>query len=255
MTFALHQTRLGCLATGLRTFEQMTKTTTLVLLPGLDGTDVFFQPLLASLPEYIHALVISYPASGNNTYAELLALVRREIADVAECHVLGWSFSGPLALMLAVAEPHKVRGVILSETFVRAPHQLLLRLRFLVASPVIWTWRAARRLPLWLLRPRTDPLRRAKTQTWRQVSAAVLAARLRAILGVDAREALCVSRQPVLYIASNRDGIVPRHNVDEILRLRPSVRVITLTGRHQAMYSHPEPAAQAITTFIAESDY
>jgi pimeloyl-[acyl-carrier protein] methyl ester esterase len=241
------------LATLTRNFKQMTKKTTLVLLPGLDGTDVFFQPLLASLPECVHPLVISYPASVSNTYAELLAFVRQEIADVSECHVLGWSFSGPLALMLAAAEPDKVRGIVLTETFVRAPHPLLLHLRFMLAAPVIWIWRAARRLPLWLFRPRTDPLRRAKTQTWRQVSAAVLAARLRAILGVDAREALCVTRQPVLYLASSRDGIVPRHNVDEIVRLRPSARVITLNGRHQAMYIHPVPAAQAIAAFIAES--
>jgi hypothetical protein len=31
---------------------------TLVLLPGLDGTDVFFQPLLASLPASITPLVV-----------------------------------------------------------------------------------------------------------------------------------------------------------------------------------------------------
>lgn len=227
----------------------MTKTT-LVLLPGLDGTEIFFQPLLAALPENVQALVVSYPAAAGHGYADLLPLVRRAIADVPECHVLGWSFSGPLALMLAAAEPQKVRGVILSASFVRPPHRLMSRLRFALVGPVIWTWRAVRRLPLWLLRPRTDPLRRAKTQTWHQVSSGVLAARLRAIMGVDAREPLNACHQPVLYIASRQDGIVPRRNVDEIVRLRPSVRVVTIPGRHQAMYTHPESAARAISEFI-----
>ena len=229
----------------------MTPPTTLVLLPGLDGTEVFFEPLLASLPESVRPLVVSYPHSGDYGYAELLALVRGAVAGIPECYVLGWSFSGPLALMLAAAEPDKVRGVILSATFVRPPNRLLSRMRFAVAGPTVWTWRAARRLPLWLFRPRSDPFRRAKSQTWRRISAGVLAARLRAILGVDAREPLRGCSQPVLYIASSRDDIVPRHNLDEIMQLRPSVQVVTIDGPHQAMYTNPHAAAQAIASFIS----
>ena len=229
----------------------MTKTT-LILLPGLDGTDIFYQPLLAALPDSVQPLVISYPASGNNSYAALLQLVRQTVADVPACHVLGWSFSGPLALMLAVAELHKVRGVILAATFVRLPNRLLSNLRFALAGPTVWSWRAVRRLPL-LLRPSTDPLRRAKMQSWKRVNARVLAARLRAILGVDVREPLCQCRQPMLYLASQRDDIVPRRNADEMLALQPSVRVVTIPGRHQAMYTHPEAAAQAIAEFIDQA--
>lgn len=239
---------------GFHTLTQMTRSTTLVLLPGLDGTDIFFQPLLASLPESVRPLVVNYPRFGGNEYAELLAIVRRAVAEIPECYVLGWSFSGPLALMLATAEPNKVRGVILSASFVRPPRRLLLRLKFALVGPVVWMWRAARRLPLWVLRPRTDPFRRAKSQTWTRVPAGVVAARLRAILAVDAREPLRGCRQPVLYIASSRDDIVPRRNVDEIMRVRPSVKVVTIAGRHLAMYTNPHSAAQTIAKFIAEAN-
>jgi pimeloyl-ACP methyl ester carboxylesterase len=98
--------------------------------------------------------------------------------------------------MLADAEPRKVRGVILSATFIR----------------------------------------------------------LRAILRVDAREALCRCHQPMLYIASGRDKIVPKENIDEIARLRQSVNVVTISGRHLAMYTNPQYAAQAIANFIVEQD-
>ena len=82
---------------------------TLVLLPGLDGTEIFLQPLLAALPPEVRPLVVSYPVTGPNRYAELLAVVREAVAGLGEFHVLGWSFSGPLALMLASAEPRRVR--------------------------------------------------------------------------------------------------------------------------------------------------
>jgi pimeloyl-ACP methyl ester carboxylesterase len=228
----------------------MTTPTTLVLLPGLDGTDVLLQPLLASLPGSVQPLVVTYPAAGDNGYAGLLAIVRRAVADLPECYVLGWSFAGPLALMLAAAEPDKVRGVILSASFVRRPTALLGLLRFVLVAPPVWMWRAARRLPLWLFRPRTDDLRRAKSETWKRVSARVVAARLRAIAGVDTSGLLHVCRQPVLYIASSEDGIVPRRNAAEVVSLRPSVKLVTIEGPHLAMFSNPQAAAQAIAEFI-----
>jgi poly(3-hydroxyalkanoate) synthetase len=57
----------------------------------------------------------------------------------------------------------------------------------------------------------------------------------------------------VLYIASSQDDIVPRRNVDEIIRIRPSVKVVTIAGRHLAMYTNPQSAARAIAKFIAEA--
>jgi pimeloyl-ACP methyl ester carboxylesterase len=74
---------------------------TLVLLPGLDGTEIFLQPLLGALPDGVRPLVVTYPLAGPNRYADLLAVVREAVAGIGEFHVLGWSFSGPLALMLA----------------------------------------------------------------------------------------------------------------------------------------------------------
>jgi pimeloyl-ACP methyl ester carboxylesterase len=197
--------------------------------------------------------VITYPPAGDNTYASLLALVRRRLEHVAACYVLGWSFAGPLALMLAAAEPAKVRGVILSASFVRPPTPLLALLGFALAGPPVWLWRAARRAPLWLLRPPSDVLRQAKAQTWRRVSARVIAARLRAIASVDARELLQACRQPLLCIASSRDAIVPRRNAEELLRLRPTARFVAIDGPHLALFTNPHAAAAAIAEFIGES--
>ncbi|HYL26125.1 MAG TPA: alpha/beta fold hydrolase [Burkholderiales bacterium] len=227
---------------------------TLVLLPGLDGTDVFFGPLLAALPSCVDPRVITYPQSGGAAYVDLLALVRATLAGLPQCYVVGWSFSGPLALMLAAAEPAKVRGVILAASFVRPPSPLLSLLRFALVGPPVWLWRAARRLPLWLLRPPSDAMRCAKSKTWKCVSASVVAARLRAIAAVDARSLLQACRQPLLYLASSRDGIVPRRNAEEVLRLRPSARLVAIEGPHLALFTNPQAAAAAIAQFVADSE-
>jgi len=79
----------------------------------------------------------------------------------------------------------------------------------------VWAWRVARRLPLWLLRPASDP-------------------------------------QPILYLAASRDELVPGQNIDEILRLRSWVKVVTIAGSHLAMFTNPRAAARAITAFLEE---
>jgi hypothetical protein len=55
---------------------------TLVLLPGLDGTEVFFRPLLAALPEWVRPIIVAFPSNGSNDYAGLLAIVSEAVAGI-----------------------------------------------------------------------------------------------------------------------------------------------------------------------------
>jgi pimeloyl-ACP methyl ester carboxylesterase len=222
----------------------------LVILPGLDGTDVFFRPFMALLPPAIHPLVVCYPQSGANGYRDLLRVVRERISGLSDCFVLGSSFSGPLAIMLAEAEPARVRGIILSATFVRPPRRHLPRFKFLVVGPVMWAVRVIRRIPVWTLRKHDDPFRTAKAETWRRVSARCLAARVRAVLDVDVRETLRKCDQPVLCITFENDTVVPRQSVEEIVAIQPAARAITVPGDHLAMCKDPGPWTDAIVRFI-----
>ena len=222
----------------------------LIALPGLDGTDVFFRPFLAALPAAIRPVVIDYPSEGSNQYADLLEIVRRAAAKMAPFYVLASSFSGPVAIMLARAEPEKVRGVILSASFLRSPQPRLARFRFAVVSPVVGMIRTLRRVPIWTLRSRSDPLRRAKAETWSRVSSRVLAARVRAILDVDVREALRSCPQPLLCVAYAEDRVVSRENADEILQYHEAAELVILPGGHLAMHSDPNRLAREVVRFI-----
>lgn len=228
----------------------MQRARTLVLLPGLDGTEVFFKPLLASLPGWVDAKVVCFPPVNASAYSQLLAAVRDSVSDLSSFFVLGSSFGGPLALMLAQAEPIKVRGVILATTFVSPPRRMYALLRFTAIEPTIWILRACRRVPVWVTRGPADQLRLDKAETWRRVSARTVAARIRELLKIDARALLKDCPVPVLCIAGSNDGVVPRHNVEEILRVKPSASVRLIEGSHFALYTNPIASAAAITLFI-----
>lgn len=224
--------------------------TPLVLLPGLDGTDVFFRPLIDLLPDWIHPEVIQFPDAGPYDYDSLLQRVRDRIRHLPACYLLASSFSGPLAVMLAAAEPTRVRGLIFAASFVRAPRRFPLPYRLIANAPTVGAVRTLRRLPVWLLKPSLDDFRLAKRETWARVSAWGLAGRARAVLGCDVRPLLRQCRQPVLALAFADDHVVARPFVEEVVSCSGSGRMVTVPGGHMGLFTHPKEPAAEILRFI-----
>ena len=225
--------------------------TTLVLLPGLDGTGIFFGPLLRHLPAWIDPVVIAYPSSGPNGYDDLLPIVIREVATLKSFVILGWSFGGPLALMVASHCPSQVSGVILCGTFITPPRPGLVPFRFALTAPLIALIRAIRRTRLLIPGYATTEFRRAKALTWRKVTASVLVSRSRAALSVDARPQLRECRARLLYLASTRDEVVSRSSLNEILAIAPHTQVTEVEGPHFALFTNPVQSSACIVNFLS----
>jgi pimeloyl-ACP methyl ester carboxylesterase len=225
----------------------------LVILPGLDGTEVLFGPLLANLPTWIKPVVLNYPATGTNSYEELIDWVEQRVASMGKFAVLGSSFGGPLALMLAARRPSQVSAVVLCASFVRPPRPELVRFRSITRTPVIATLRAVRRIRYVIPGFASNDLRRAKAVLWRRVRARVLAARSRAVLGVDVRAQLQQCAAPLMYLAFSRDDVVPRANCDEVKSLAPQTHVVEVEGSHLGLFTNPVPSAAFIAGFLEES--
>jgi pimeloyl-ACP methyl ester carboxylesterase len=230
----------------------MTPAATLVLLPGLDGTEIFFAPLRRALPPWIRTRVVGYPQSGPTSYDDLALLVERAVADLDDFFVLGWSFGGPLALRLAAARPDAVRGVILCASFVRPPRSGLVPWRFAIVPPVVAAVRVLRRLRFLAPGLHSREFRRAKGEAWRRVKARALAARARAALAVDARDDLAGCRAPILYLAASHDRAVPEHNAREILAGARTAGLATIPGHHFALFTQAGHAIDPIAGFLRE---
>ena len=229
--------------------------TKLVLLPGLDGTGIFFGPLLQHLPTWIEPVVISYPASGSNDYPALLELVVREVEHLESFVLLGWSFGGPLALLLSARCPERVSALILCGSFVTPPLPWLVPFRHLLGAPLIACVRALRRTRLLIPGYASSDFRRAKAQTWSQVKAGVLAARARAALGIDARPQLQACNARLMYLLSAQDEVISRTSLAEVQQIAPHVQVMEIAGPHMALFTNPVPAVACITTFLLQPQH
>jgi len=224
---------------------------TLVLLPGLDGTGVAFRPFLAALPLWVRPQVHAFPGATPASYEQLLPGVLAALPHEEPFVLLGESFSGPLALMAASTRPTALRGVILCASFVRNPMPWLPRWAAPIVRPFPFRfYPLVMALKKWFGRFSTPELRALLDEAVAGVERPVLASRVRAVLEVDATEALRACPVPVLYLAGTHDCIVPGRNLRRILALRPDVLVARIDAPHVVLQTKPGAAAEAIAAFL-----
>ncbi|MFA5191371.1 MAG: alpha/beta hydrolase [Verrucomicrobiia bacterium] len=223
--------------------------TRVVLLPGLHGTHDLFEPLLQHCPPEFDPLVISHPRDRELSYEELAGEVRTQITGYSPMILLGESYSGPLALRLASERPEGLVAVVLVGTFVLPPGPRWARF-------LPWELIFRMRTPIYVLRALVggspeDVAMVVKTAAiLKNVSASVLATRLRSTLTVDARPWLAACPVPILYLAGAKDLVVRRHCLKSILRHRPDVVSRTLPTSHFILQLAPADAWKAITEFL-----
>jgi len=219
----------------------------LVLLPGMDGTGLLFSPLVEALGGALDPVVAAYPGDRTLGYEELLPLARKFLPERAPFLLLGESFSGPLALMLAAERPPGLRAVVLCATFIRNPLPYLPRAAAPLAHPELF--RAAR--PFILAKAlvggySTPGLLALLRQVHGGVTPAVMAARARAILRVDVARELSACPVPLFYLSGLNDRVVPSRNLRAILKLRPDVTPVQFEGPHLILQAKPGESAAAL---------
>lgn len=228
-------------------------TTTLVLLPGMDGTGTLFDPLRERLPASMPVEVVGYPRDRPLGYPELTRVALDALPAGRPVVVLGESFSGPIALRLAAERRDDCRGVILSASFASSPYPVG-RLAGLVDAVPIRAF--ARGFgPRWLMgRWKTPELVERYEAALDAVAPDVLRARVRAVAAVDETATLASIDRPTLYLRPSADRVVPPSSVRTFSRFARSGTVETIDGPHLLLQCAPAPSARAIAAFVGARD-
>jgi len=226
-------------------------TRTLVLLPGMDGSDKLFGPLRAAAPPGVDTIAVGYPPGPDNGYDDLLPGVRAQLPNDRPFYLLGWSFSGPLVLLAAAGRPPGLRGVILAASFVKTPVPWLPRWARHLATPALFRfYPAAARAKALLGGYGTSEVRRLLREAHAFAGSEALACRARATLSIDATDALAACPVAVLYLRARKDGVIPASRAVEIKRLHPSVEIADIDGPHLALVTNPTAAWAALLAFM-----
>ena len=238
--------------------------TRLVLLPGMDGTGILFEPLLEVLPAEWEPVVVRYPPDEALWYEELLEVVQAAIPADRPFVLPGESFSGPLALLMAAQlsdapGPERLQAVVLCASFVACPLPWLPAAicRLLDGAGITSGMTlAASLLPasvtarLLLGDKATPELRRLLAEAHQQVSPKAMAARARAILRVDVSDALRACPVPLLYLRASDDRVVSARSWKRIAEIRPDACLEELPGPHLILQTQPALAIARIERFL-----
>jgi pimeloyl-ACP methyl ester carboxylesterase len=186
-----------------------------VLVPGLDGTGLLFYrqiPLMARSYR-----VASYALRDSAlTFETLVADLRHVVETVAvedgRAIVIGESFGGALAMTFALAEPDRVRGLIVLNSFPHFTPQVRLRAAIYGLRALPWgAMPLVRRLTASRLHSRhthRQEIERFMQLTARASKAGYLS-RLRLLTRYDIRSRLPQMRVRTLFLAAELDHLVP----------------------------------------------
>lgn len=177
-----------------------------VLLPGLDGSGIFFVDLVKALEGKAETLVLTYPGHGPQSYAALADHLRRQMPD-GDYVLVGESFGGPLAILLAGQAEVKPKGLILAASFVHNPFPLLGGL-FGPALPGLLNAKALPVMESVLLRPGDHDLAWKLFQTVSKLSPDVVKDRIKAVTTCDVTKPLAQLDMPILYLQGSEDKLI-----------------------------------------------
>ncbi len=205
----------------------------LVLVPGIDGTGLLFYRQVPGL-EARFTVTTTRLRDEAGSMDELVADLHRSVSAAADGPVtlLGESFGGALALSYALAHPDRVGRLVILNSFAHfgSPGRLWLGYHLLRATP--WgMMRLVRQLNGRRMHsPGTDPEEiRHFLELMQHTTRAGYLSRLQILRGYDLRDRLPAIQAPVLYLAADRDVLVP--SVDQArlmtsLTPRASMRIL-----------------------------
>lgn len=220
--------------------------TRIVLLPGMDGTDAFFRPFVEHCPPGVHVQTLEYERFDATSY-EALALPDDDF------FLLGWSFSGPLALMLAASQVPRLRGIIMVASFVWRPVRYLPGWLKVFARPSLFTLYPIASMGQALLQGYSTPaLHALQSEAFSKTTSRSLAARVRALLGVDVRSELRSCPVPILYLRAQDDRVIHRGHGQMIANEAPRATLVDVPGPHLCLATHPHEAWTVIQAFLKE---
>lgn len=234
----------------------------LVLVPGIDGTGKLFYRQIPRLEERFTVTPVRLRDEAQ-TMDDLVADLHDEIVRVAadgrRVSLLGESFGGALTLSYAVRHPERVERLVILNSFAHfgSPARLWLGYQLLRAAP--WgMMRVVRQLNAHRMHsPHTErdeikrfhDLMRAATRTG-------YLSRMRILRDYDIREQLRSIEAPVLYLAADRDTLVPSVEQARLMGERtPAATVRILEGHgHSCLIAPDMDLAAIVADWIDRED-
>ncbi len=227
------------------------KSRSLVLLPGLDGTASMHTDFYAAIAADFDRIVpVAYPHDRALSELQLIELARTQLPIGDNFVLLGESFSGPIAMRLAAEQPAGLQALILSTTFAKNPIPFSAAMaNFVDLAPI-------HALPYafvawWLLGGWATPaLDQQLQQAMAALSSEVLRSRARIALQADVTDRLATITVPTLCMRATDDRLLLPSTSRQIAAGIAHCQIVDIAAPHLLLQVAPIAAAAAIREFL-----
>jgi len=221
---------------------------TLVLLPGMDGTGELFAEFL-SYYDGDH-LVISLPESGPQDHANLANVINKQLPN-EDYILLAESFSGGIVPELLKLNLTHMKGVIFVASFLSSPRGYLIGLAKLLPIKTLASLplsNIVHRL-LFLGQEATKPLLSTFANVIKSIPKQILSSRLE----VMKRQQLpqVTFNIPAIYIQALSDRLISPKKSQEVAYVFKHVEFVDIEGPHFILQAKPRLAARLVTEAVS----
>jgi pimeloyl-ACP methyl ester carboxylesterase len=234
----------------------------LFLVPGLDGTGKLFYRQIPSL-ERDFAVTTTRLRDDASTMKDLVADLHHDVTRVAgpagRVTLLGESFGGALTLSYALAHPERIERLVILNSFAHFGSQARLWLGYHLMRATPWgMMRMVRQLNARRMHSaQTDRAEiRRVLELMRETTRQGYLSRLRILRDYDIRHQLPSIEAPVLFLAADRDTLVPSVEQARLMQaLTPSATMLVLEGHgHSCLIAPDLDLAAIVADWIARAD-
>lgn len=220
----------------------------LVFLPGMDGTGILFEQILANI-QGVDVSVLSLPKEGSQDYQSLAGNILKRLPN-QNFILVAESFSGGIAAILSQRKIPHLKGLIFVASFLSGPKKLgahlasFLPLHFLAHLPFsnvvyrsFFLGKGAGFKEIELFKKAID-----------EVPTCTLKLRLKVI--AQAKYDGFTSNVPVVYIGATQDMLVPSGKRFEFVKAFKDITFSELAGPHFILQANPKESAAALISAI-----
>lgn len=232
-----------------------------VYVPGIDGTGSLFyrqRPVLKAAGYRVATYRLRDEAPSMKTLVQDLDNVLVSIGASGPVTLMGESFGGALSLSYAAARPDRVERLVILNSFPFFKPQLRLKLAVVGLQAVPWkTMELVRRVTAFRLH--SNHTHAAEMKRFLELTAATTKRgyinRLRILMRYDVRDRLPSLEVPVLFLAADRDHLVPSVKQARLMAsLAPNATVRVLEGHgHICLIAPDLDLAELIAEWEAEA--
>jgi len=216
----------------------------------MHGSGEFFADFASELPSWLETRGVSYPNDIVHSNSELLRLIQSFVPVSEPFFLLAESFSTPLSIQFAAANPPNLCGLILCAGFATSPVRGVTRILGPYLAPVLPVLPAGIAGAIMVSGSHAPHsiLGRLRSAI-NSVRPEVLVDRVRSVLACDVLDDLRRVTVPVLYMQATHDRLVNPVCLDEMRHVKPDIEVVILDGAHILLQLMPRQSAEVVASF------